>query len=199
MRLSTKQQNPDPAEPDSTSPAPTGSLQPGGLTTTAAAQAVFQPRANSTDPEPEAAGFQPWQSRLQIPVTTNAMPGTTDQQHQTAAQDSRRPPSRISPRPGPVELRPWDPGQAEHLLTRQQGFAASTAFQGLEADGASSRADELLEQRSPLDDDDDDDTALRKVSQVLLVCCMPQHQAKARSLAAITRINSCLTSRVWAD
>lgn len=178
MRLSTEQQVPGPAKPDSISTAPPGSMQPGSLTTAAASQAVFQPRAHSADSKPEAHGFQPWQSRPQNHATTNAMAGAADQQHQTAQRGAGRPPSRISPRHRPVELRPWDPGQAQHLPARQQGFPNSTAVQELEAGGASARADDPSQQRSSGDgggggdDDDDNESALRKVSQMLSAACL---------------------------
>ena len=148
-------------------------MQSGGPTTTAAAQAVSQPQANAAASQPEAHGFQPWQSCLQTPVTASAMPGTTDHQHQTAQRASGRPPSRISPKPGPIELRPWDPGQAQHLLARRQGFPAGPAVQGLEVDGATDRAHELSQPRSSgNDDDDDDDLELRKVSRLICAACL---------------------------
>lgn len=180
MRLSTEQQASGTARPGSTPNGPAESVQPSGVTTAAAASAASQSQANLAASQPEAHGFQPWQSRLQTPSPSNAMAGFTDQRDRTIQMGSGRPLSRISPKPGPVELRPLKSGQAQCLQAGQQSLTASAAFQGLAADGTSGGEPELSQQGGSENDEDEEE--LRKVSR-----CTRRFQSIAKVLSECMR------------
>ncbi|KAK9844872.1 hypothetical protein WJX74_008059 [Apatococcus lobatus] len=151
---------------------PAGNLQSGHIHMDAAAQAGTLPVSSPHDPlqsdeaaaqaasdsHPQVAGFQPWRPSIQDPLPFDPPTGLRSQQHQSV-EASRRPFSKILPRPGPIDLRPWGCGHY-HLHGRQmQGLPAGEASGGTGGQGPSVSNAVLSRQHicTHYEDNDEDD------------------------------------------